>query len=110
MNYYTKGMIEFTGDHNYKLSSPYSLHGNSTSRIDLSFEEVVRDIPGSIIEICQQFYPEQDGPSDAAMEAIKDYLKRDKKEKQVSQRRSLEDFHLTKNDVAFADYTDLFLS
>lgn len=110
MNYYTKGMIEFTGDHNNKLSSPYSLHGNSTSRIDLSFEEVVRDIPGSIIKIYQQFYPEQDGPSDAAMEAIKDYLKGDKKEKQVSQRRSLEDFHLTKNDVAFADYTDLFLS
>lgn len=112
MKYYSKGMVDFTREQNSKPSSPYSLqqHGNSTSRIDLRFDDVVQDVPGSIAKIYQQFYPERGGPSVEAMKAMKNYLKQDMKEKQIRQRRSLEEFHLTKDDVAFTEYNQLFLS
>ena len=109
--YYSNGIIGFTREHTFnQVSSPYSLYANSTSRIDLHFEDLVRDVPGAIQKIHQQFYPNEDGPSDTAMEAMNNYLKQQQSIRKRSQRRSLQDLHLTSNDVPFTEYNDLFLS
>jgi len=53
-----------------------------------------------------RFHPDEDAT--VRSDAIKGYLKKDKNEKQIRQRRSLKDFHLTKNDIAFPEYNQLF--
>ena len=52
----------------------------------------------------------QPGPSDDVIKTFKICLEKNAREKHGNQRRSLEDFHLTKDDVAYHAYNDLFLS
>ena len=115
MNHYCDGLVEFTKSQD--PGSPLALKkvgkvlesSTSTRRIDLSFFHLVRDVPGAISNIYRQLYPDQPMPTEEAMVAFKVYLEKNKREKFGNQRRSLEDFHLTKDDVAFTEYHSLFL-
>jgi hypothetical protein len=77
--------------------------------LDLQFLELVKDVPGAIAKIYANFYPGQAGPSPKALAAFEEYLDANKREKRGNQRRSLEDFHLTKEDVAYSEYCEMFL-
>jgi len=115
MTHYCDGLVEFTKSQD--PDSPYALQkvgkvlesSGSKRRIDLSFLDLVQDVPGAISIIYKQFYPNQPIPSEEAMEAFKVYLEKNKRENFGNQRRSLEDFHLTKDDVAFTEYHSVFL-
>jgi len=121
MEYYSSGLVDFTREQNNNhnsssndqssssSSSPYSFPSNSTSRIDLSFAQVRWDVPGAIEKIYKQLYPNQPPPSNTAKRAFQAYLEQNEREKHGNQRRSLEDFHLSKDDVAFREYNDMFL-
>ncbi len=116
MKHYCDGLVDFTKSQS--KGSPLSLQSvgknlkrsTSTRRIDMYFKNLVEDVPSSICNIYKQFYPDQPGPSDDAMEKFKIYLEKNAREKHGNQRRSLKDFHLTKDDVAYHAYNDLFLS
>ena len=120
MNHYSSGLVEFTRAQNEQsISSPYSFRNSnssssssssSTSRIDLSFVDVRRDVQGAIAKIYEQFYPDQPIISNMAKSAIKKYLQENEREKHGNQRRSLEDFHLSTDDVAFREYNEMFLN
>jgi len=110
------GIVEFTEAQNnnngrYSFSSGNDNDGNndSTFRIDLSFEEVTQDVVGAITKIYEKFYPDQSNISNTARSAFKKYLEKNEREKHGNQRRSLEDFHLTEDDVEFREYTEMFL-
>lgn len=111
------GIVEFTEAQNNN-SGPYSFSsGNdsdgkndNTFRIDLSFEDVTQDVVGAITKIYKKLYPDQSDISNTAMSAFKKYLEKNEREKYGNQRRSLEDFHLTKDDVEFREYNDMFLT
>ncbi len=115
MNHYCNGLVEFTKSQS--PNSPLSLQkvgkvlkwSNSTRRIDMYFKNLVEDVPGAITNIYKKFYPDQLAPSEEAMKAFRDYLDRNEREKLGNQRRSLEDFHLKEEDVAFTEYCELFL-
>jgi len=116
MKHYCDGLVNFTKSQS--KGSPLSLQSvckelkqsTSARRIDMYFKNLVEDVPGAISNIYKQFYPDQPGPSEDAMGAFKMYLEKNAREKYGNQRRSLEDFHLTKKDVAYHAYNDLFLS
>lgn len=96
MKHYCDGLVSFTK--NQDCNSPYALQqelGGSTCRIDLYFKDVVRDIPGTIGKIYQQFYTTHPGPSREAIQSFQVYLDENGREKRGNQRRSLQDFHLT---------------
>jgi len=112
MNHYSGGLVDFTRDqNNIQSSSPYSFPSrSSTSRIDLSFADVRWDVPGAIEKIYEHFYPDEPHLSNVAKRAFKTYLEQNEREKHGNQRRSLEDFHLSKDDVAFSEYNEMFLN
>jgi hypothetical protein len=115
MKHYCDGLVDFTKSQD--PLSPLSLHkvgktldvSTSTRRIDMYFKNLVQDVPGAICNIYKQLYPDQPAPSEEAMEAFKIYLKGNERGKHGNQRRSLKDFHLTEDDVAFKEYHELFL-
>jgi len=109
MNHYSGGLVDFTMAQNNE-SSLYSFPSSGTSRIDLSFVDVRRDVQGAIGKIYEQLYPDQPLTSNKATRAFKKYLEQNEREKHGNQRRSLEDFHLSKEDVAFREYNDMFLN
>ena len=49
-------------------------------------------------------------PSDEAKATMQAYLDDHDREKKGNQPRSLQDFHLTEEDVAFAEYSKMFLN
>ena len=108
--HYIDGLVEFTKSQ--YPDSPLSLQkvgSKSTRRIDMYFKNLVNDVPGAICDIYKQFYPNQPGPTKEAMMAFKTYLEKNEREKHGNQsRRSLKDFHLTKDDVIYTEYNDLF--
>lgn len=120
MNHHLDGMVDFTKQQQQNgKTSDLSLQkvgrqGSSTStsrrRIDFNFSTVVRDIPVTIDHIYMQFYPDAPGPSPEAKQAFVKYLTANQREKHGNQRRSLQDFHLTAEDVAFTEYKEMFLS
>lgn len=55
-------------------TSPFHYQSNSTSRIDLLFNDVVQIIPGAIANINTQFYPDQPLSSAKVVKAFKTYL------------------------------------
>ena len=108
------GIVEFTEAQNnnngpYSFSSGNEGNNDSTFRVDLSFEEVTQDVVGAITKIYEKFYPDQSNISNTARSAFKKYLEKNERGKHGNQRRSLEDFHLTKDDVEFREYNDMFL-
>jgi hypothetical protein len=106
MDHYCSGLVEFASTHKH---TPYGLGVDSTRRLDLHFLELVKDVPGAIAKIYANFYPGQAGPSPKALAAFEEYLDANKRQKRGNQRRSLEDFHLTKEDVAYSEYCEMFL-
>lgn len=116
MKHYCNGLVDFTKSQHQ--SSPLSIQyvgssalteSSSTRRIDMYFKNLVQDVPAAISNIYKQFYPDQPGPSEEAMKAFEEYLEKNAREKHGNQRRSLKDFHLTQDDVAFTEYNSLFL-
>lgn len=102
------GLVAFTRHH---AGTPLGLNrGESKQRIDFRFEELVKDMPASIKIIYERFFPDKPPPSSQAMSAFKAYLEENERQKRGNQRQSLEDFHLTTQDVAFPEYTRMFLS
>ncbi len=97
------------GDSKEETSTPAPPTTSSTRRIDCYFKDIVTDVPGTIEKIYKQFYPKDPTPSVEAMEVMRVYLKENEREKKGNQRRSLEDFHLSPDDVAFNEYNELFL-
>ena len=111
MEFYSSGLVDFTREQSSNSSSPYSFPSNdSTSRIDLSFADVRVDVPGAIEKIYKQLYPDQPPPSNTAKRAFRTYLEENERERRGNQRRSLEDFDLSEDDVAFTEYNDMFLN
>mmetsp|Transcript_9249 Transcript_9249/g.11674 ORF Transcript_9249/g.11674 Transcript_9249/m.11674 type:complete len:256 (-) Transcript_9249:177-944(-) len=125
MKHYCDGLVDFTkssdvsdplrlnkvGKEVVSSSSGRSSSGNdNTRRIDFYFKNVVQDIPGTICNIYNTFYPDKTSPSQKAMEAFAAYLEKNDRQKHGNQKRSLEDFHLTCEDVAFHEYHELFLN
>jgi Sulfotransferase family len=92
MKDYCNGMVEFTKWQT--KDSSYTIDGQN--RFDFYFKNVVQDIPGTIDAIYEKFYPDQPGPSVEAKAAFREYLEQNEREIHGNQRRSLEDFHLTK--------------
>ena len=110
LTYYANGLVDFTTAQNNLPSSAYSYPSNGTSRIDLSFVDLRQDVQGAIGRIYEQLYPDEPRISNVARRAFKTYLEQNRRDKHGNQRRSLGDFHLTKEDVAFTDYNRMFLS
>ena len=139
MKHYTKGIVEFTKSQQRQLNSPYRFHmvrpktrdtrnettGNNQEnddddkygakrRIDFYFKDVVQDIPNTIQTICKELYPNLPPPSEEAKEAFRKYLYENERHKTGNQPRSLDDFHLTFDDLhsieEFRIYDEVFIS
>lgn len=80
---------------------------DESRRIDFLFSELAPDLIGGAETIHHTFFGQ--APSAAARAAMKAYLEDHRREKTGNQPRSLEDFHLTAADVAFSEYSELFL-
>lgn len=114
MHQYCDGMVDFTkAEGNSVLGlqkqTKRGVRGNDR-RVDFYFKDVVKDIVGTITDVYKSLYPDQPGPSDETIVKFRDYLERNEREKHGNQRRTLEDFHLTVEDMAFSEYNNLFLS
>jgi len=109
MVHYCNGMASFTKEME-GTDYGYNSDSNSLNRIDLRFINLVRDVPGAINQIYGQFYPNEPGPSEEAMTKFNAYLEENEREKKGNQKRSLEDFHLTKDEVesALLNYNEIF--
>ena len=112
MRTYVDGIVSFTREmegtnYGFQGCSPQTSH----SRIDLNFNEFRTDVIGAIEKIYRQFYPDNPKPSEEALKAFNDYLLENEREAKGNQKRSLEEFHLTKEDVltVFREYNDFFL-
>ncbi|CAB9522760.1 expressed unknown protein [Seminavis robusta] len=79
-------------------------------RIDFWFGDVVADIPGTIEKVYAHFLGIQ--PSEKAKKIFVQYLEVNERAKLGNQRRSLEDFGLTKEgmDQVFQSYNEMFLN
>lgn len=107
MEHYCQGLVDFAKGNEGKS---YGLGVDPTRRIDFQFLDLAKDIPGAIRTIYSSFYPGTPGPSPAAEAAFQRYLEENERHKRGNQRRNLEDFHLSEDDVAFSDYCNMFLT
>ncbi len=81
---------------------------DANRRIDFLFSELAPNIVGSVEHIYETWFNEK--PSEATKAAMQAYLDDHKREKKGNQPRSLQDFHLTEQDVAFEEYNNMFLN
>jgi len=101
---FTYNKEDETSNHNIKNSSISTL--KSTRRFDIRFEDFVLDIPAVIQKIYTQLFPDQPGPTDEVLNKFKSYIQQNRSKS--TQRYKLEDFHLSKDDLAFPVYVNLF--
>ena len=78
----------------------------SQRRIDITFQDFVKDIPAIIQTIYTQLFPNEPGPTPQMMQEFQNYISKNRSKS--SQRYKLEDFHLTKDDLNFPEYNQLF--
>lgn len=76
-------------------------------RIDFLFSELAPDVVGSIERVYEMCFDTQ--PTEQAKAIMQAYLDEHEREKKGNQPRTLQDFHLTEDDVAFPEYSQLFL-
>jgi hypothetical protein len=76
-------------------------------RIDFLFSKLAPNMVQSIEQIYATLFDAQ--PSEEAKAEMQAYLDDHRREKKGNQPRSLQDFHLTEEDVAFEEYSDMFL-
>ncbi|MGB0384345.1 MAG: sulfotransferase [Ardenticatenaceae bacterium] len=81
---------------------------DESKRIDFLFSELAPDVVGSIERIYEMCFDTQ--PSEQVKAAMQAYLDDHKREKKGNQPRSLQDFHLTEHEVAFEEYSNIFLN
>ena len=106
MGMYVQGLVSFTQE-NHRTA--LGLGRDPTRRIDLNFKQLVKDVPAAIGRIYASFYPDMPPPDEEAVAAFAAYLEENEREVKGNQPRSLADFDLTEDSVAFKEYVDLFL-
>ena len=102
---YTLGKIEFYLDGVIHFSKTHPMEEDK--RIDLTFSELAPDVIGSIERIYDVLFDRR--PSDDVKAKMQFYLDQHRPEIKENQPRSLQDFHLTEQDVAFEEYCEMFL-
>jgi len=95
--FYSDGIVQYSKAH----------HMDENKRIDILFSELVPDVVGSIERIYERCFNQK--PSEEAKAIMQSYLDQYKFEKKENQPRSLEDFHLTEQDLSFDEYREMFL-
>lgn len=97
MKFFLDGVVQYSKTH----------HMNEDKRIDFLFSELAPDVVGSIERIYDTCFNQKLGEDVKA--TMRFYVDNHTREKKESQPRSLQDFHLKEQDVAFNEYSEMFL-
>jgi len=74
----------------------------SDRRIDIRFGDFVKDIPGTIVQIYKQLFPNLPGPTQEILEKMDIYMAENREKS--SQSSKLEDFSISESDLEFSRY------